>query len=97
MSDNNINNNIPNAYAVLSTLFTIVISDKLSIDRQNVVGNFLEALGQNILTVAAAQQLQQNNPNPSIKDIENLSIDDELELLKEKIRQLEEKMSKEDK
>lgn len=46
----------PNELAVLSTIVAIILSGDNSADDNNVLGNFLVAVGSIILTIAAQQQ-----------------------------------------
>lgn len=48
---------------LLAALLAIMVSDKLNEDQLNILGNFLEALGQNILLI---QAIISSNP-PSTK------------------------------
>lgn len=51
----------PKQFALLSSLIGILIIDKLDINQQNSLGNFLINVGQVILTSAAQGQLIQSN------------------------------------
>lgn len=46
----------PNEIAVLSTVVAIALSTDKSADDNNILGNFLVAVGSIILTIAAQQQ-----------------------------------------
>ncbi len=84
---------------LLAALLAIMVSDKLNEDQQNIFGNFLEALGQNILLI---QAIVSSNP-PSTKSdsfsdtqVQNLQksinmLQQDLETIKAKIAALEEK------
>ncbi|SDF85231.1 hypothetical protein [Sporomusa acidovorans] len=48
---------------LLAALLAILVADKLNEDQQNILGNFFEALGQNILLI---QAIVSSNP-PSTK------------------------------
>ncbi|MDF2880505.1 MAG: hypothetical protein K0R54_1062 [Clostridiaceae bacterium] len=56
----------PNELAILSTVVAIALSTDQSADDNNILGNFLVAVGSIILTIAAQQQTidsLQNNKN----------------------------------
>jgi len=46
----------PNELATLATIIGIVIASKLNINQQNLVGNFLDGVGQTIFIIAAQLQ-----------------------------------------
>ncbi|WP_432405458.1 hypothetical protein [Wukongibacter sp. M2B1] len=50
----------PDEFALVASLLGVGIANKLDVNEQNSIGNFLEAVGQIILTVSAQQQLQQS-------------------------------------
>ena len=64
----------PKQLAILSTVIGIALIDDLTVDQQNVLGNFLVSVGQTIFTAAAQQQLQESEESQDeIKDeIDNL-------------------------
>lgn len=82
---------------LLAALLAIIVSDKLNEDQLNILGNFLEVLGQNLLLI---QAIVSSNP-PSTKSdsssntqVQNLqkSIDmlhQDLEIMKAKLIALE--------
>ncbi|CVK20949.1 hypothetical protein [Sporomusa sphaeroides] len=84
---------------LLAALLAIIVADKLNEDQQNIFGNFLEALGQNILLI---QAIVSSNP-PSTKSysfsdtqVQNLQksinmLQQDLKTIKAKIAALEEK------
>ncbi|MCT4593084.1 MAG: hypothetical protein N4A57_02225 [Anaeromicrobium sp.] len=85
-------NAIPNAYALLAAIFAIIVSGKLDLNQQNVVGNFLQTIGQSILTINAADQ-QQGNNNSQSKGEEMYY---QLKLLKDQIQYMEDKLNEKD-
>ncbi len=54
-------NNTPIDLAILSDALAIAIAKDNSADENNVIGNFLVAVGSIILTIAAQQATQGNN------------------------------------
>lgn len=54
-------NNAPFNLAVLSDALAIAIARDNSADENNVIGNFLVAVGSIILTIAAQQAIQDSN------------------------------------
>lgn len=84
---------------LFAALLAIIVSDKLNEDQQNIFGNFLEALGQNILLI---QAIVSSNPPATKSDssadtqVQNLQksinmLQQDLETMKAKIAALEEK------
>jgi hypothetical protein len=82
---------------LLAALLAIIISDKLNEDQLNILGNFVEALGQNILLI---QAIVSSNPPSTISDsssntqVQNLQksinmLQQDLETMKAKIAALE--------
>jgi len=54
----------PSELAALATVLGLIIASKFNANQQNVIGNFLEAVGQIILTIAAqAQNIQSQAAN----------------------------------
>lgn len=49
----------PDEFALIAALLGVGIANKLDVNEQNSIGNFLESVGQTILTVSAQEQLQQ--------------------------------------
>lgn len=82
---------------LLAALLAIIVSDKLSEDQQNILGNFLEALGQNILLIQAI--VSSNPPSTEADSSSNTQVQDlqksitllhqDLEIMKAKIAALE--------
>jgi len=82
---------------LLAALLAIIVSDKLNEDQLNILGNFVESLGQNILLI---QAVVSSNP-PSTKSdsssntqVQNLQksvnmLHQDLETMKAKIAALE--------
>lgn len=82
---------------LLAALLAILVSDKLNEDQLNILGNFIEALGQNILLI---QAIISSNP-PSTKSdsssnaqVQNLQksmnmLQKDLETMKAKLAALE--------
>lgn len=90
----------PRELAILTTAIGIIISSKLNINQQNVVGNFLEGVGQIVLVIAAqAQNLQSQGKNQSGNNGSNNSsggnadLQKQIDDLKEYIKKFEENMS----
>lgn len=91
----------PRELATLSTVLGVIISAKLTINGQNVVGNFIEAVGQSILLIAAqSQNLQSqsnnqggNNGNDNTKGSNN-DLQKQIDELKEHIKEFETKLEK---
>lgn len=82
---------------LLAALLAIIISEKLNEDQLNVLGNFIEALGQNILLI---QAILSSNPPSTESDsssktqVQNLQksinmLQQDLETMKAKIAALE--------
>lgn len=56
----------PYELATLATALGVIIAKQLNTNQQNVVGNFIEAVGQSILTIAAQiQNLQSQSQSQS--------------------------------
>ena len=49
----------PDEFALIAALLGVGLANKLDVNEQNSLGNFLELIGQTILTVSAQEQLQQ--------------------------------------
>ncbi|WP_432661919.1 hypothetical protein R9X47_15245 [Wukongibacter baidiensis] len=50
----------PDEFALIAALLGVGIANKLDANEQNSIGNFLESVGQTILTISAQEQLQQS-------------------------------------
>ncbi|MCT4619919.1 MAG: hypothetical protein N4A62_11095 [Marinisporobacter sp.] len=53
----------PEQFTLLSYLVALLLVQNLDANEQNALGNFIEAVGQAILTIAAQEQLQQSQSN----------------------------------
>ena len=74
----------PVKFSLLASVLGILLIDNLSVNQQNSLGNFLENVGQNLLTAAAqAQTVQQSQQNQIRRQIQSL---------KEQIAELEEEL-----
>ncbi|MBP2637087.1 MAG: hypothetical protein H6Q72_2994 [Firmicutes bacterium] len=82
---------------LLAALLAIIIADKLNEDQLNVLGNFIEALGQNLLLI---QAIVSSNPPSTESDsfsntqVQNLQksitmLQQDIETMKAKIAALE--------
>ncbi|WP_312561952.1 hypothetical protein [Anaerospora sp.] len=82
---------------LLAALIAIIVSDKLNENQLNILGNFVEAVGQNILLI---QAIVSSSPSATDSDssantqVENLQesmnrLQQELEAMKDKIAALE--------
>ncbi|MBZ9687282.1 hypothetical protein G9F72_013190 [Clostridium estertheticum] len=90
----------PNELATLATIIGIIIASKYNINQQNVIGNFLTGVAQNILIIAAQNQNLQtqeenqcgdngnSNSNGSNKDLQK-----QIDELKEHIKKFEDNMN----
>lgn len=77
----------PTEFAFITFVLAVVIAENLDINEQNSIGNFFQALGQEILLINAQQQLLVNAQDDS-------SVCQELESLKKQIEILEKKVQK---
>jgi len=90
----------PNELAIFSTVIGVIIASKYNINQQNVVGNFLDGVGQTLFIIASqAQNLQpvagnsganngDNNSNSS-----NVELQKQIDELKAYIKKFEDKMT----
>ncbi len=63
----------PNELILVNALVSLVISDDLSADELNVLGNFIVAVGSLILTKAAELSAQQSHDNKrQLQELEEL-------------------------
>jgi hypothetical protein len=76
----------PNQFAILSTIFGLILQDDLNINQKNALGNFIVSIGQTLLTAAAQEQSQQTD------DSQNDHIHDDIEELKSQINLLKEEL-----
>ena len=51
---------------VLSAELAVLLSDNLTVDRQNTLGNFLMSVGQNIIVAAGQKALRENKKDGGI-------------------------------
>ncbi len=63
-----------NEFGIVGALVGYLLCQKLDIDEQNSLGNFLELVGQMILAIAAQNQVKQNDNNQ--QDHSNSNDDD---------------------
>jgi hypothetical protein len=89
----------PNELATLSTIIGIIIASKYNINQQNVVGNFLDGVGQTLFIIAAqAQNIQPQAGNSSTdngnsnSNGNNVDLQKQIDELKEHIKKFEENM-----
>lgn len=89
----------PGELATLATIAGVIIASKLNINGQNVVGNFIEGVGQSILIIAAqaqnlkAQQQNQASENAnSNTDGKNADLQKQIDEIKEYIKKIEKNM-----
>ncbi len=61
--------NDPIELAVLADALAVVFAAGKTADENNIIGNFLVAVGSIILTIAAAQAAQDNKDNKNNNDI----------------------------
>jgi hypothetical protein len=82
---------------LLAALLAIILSDKLNEDQLNILGNFVESVGQNILLIQAVvssdppSTTSDSSSNTQVQDLQK-SIDmlhQDLETMKAKIAALE--------
>lgn len=82
---------------LLAALIAIIVSDKLNENQLNILGNFVEAVGQNILLIQAivsSSPSTTDSDSSSTTEVENLQecvnrLQQELETMKAKIAALE--------
>lgn len=62
----------PKDLAILATAISIVISEDMSTSENNVLGNFISAIGANISTIASQQELVESleEKQKQIQDLE---------------------------
>ena len=61
----------PNQLAILAAVVAIVLTENLNLNEQNSLGNFLQTVGQSMLTVNAQQQLLEDKV-AALKELEGL-------------------------
>lgn len=74
----------PYEFTLVSTIIGFIISPSLTINEQNSLGNFFELLGQIILTI--------NAQATTLNSKKNVNIYNEIEELKNEIRNLKDKL-----
>lgn len=77
----------PEQFSLLAYIVGTLLSQNLNANEQNSLGNFVEAVGQAILTIAAQEQLQQSQDN-------NQQIYEQVELIKKQIEFLERQLKR---
>ena len=77
-------------YAVIGTILGIVISSKLSINQQNSIGNFLELVGQILLSISSQEynRLNTQNNNARYQDNNNNDLIDRLNKLEAELNKI---------
>jgi len=74
----------PIELATLATIIAVIVANKLDINGQNVVGNFIEAVGQSILLIAAqAQSIETQEQNQGENNEKGKNNDNNKELQKQ--------------
>ncbi|WP_053956742.1 hypothetical protein [Inediibacterium massiliense] len=81
----------PDTFSILATLLGLGIANGLDLNQQNSLGNFIEQLGQTILTVSAQAQSQQSQQE---QQQQNEQIQLQIEYLKKQIEYLEKQVKK---
>jgi uncharacterized FlaG/YvyC family protein len=96
----NLEDYTPNELATLSTIIGIIIASKYNINQQNVVGNFLDGVGQTLFIIASQAQNIQPQAGNSNADNENsnsnssnVDLQKQIDELKEHIKRFEENMN----
>lgn len=79
----------PDKFALIAALLGVGIAKKLDANEQNSIGNFLESVGQSILTVNAQEQLQQALRD---KKKQNEQLKMQLEILEKQMEFIKSKM-----
>ena len=74
----------PNQLALLASVLGVAIAENLNPNEQNSFGNFIQSLGQSILTISAQEELLQNK----------LDTMEQIESLKHQICKLEQEIRK---
>ncbi|MBU3144328.1 hypothetical protein [Clostridium sp. CF012] len=85
----------PNELATLATIIGIIIASKYNINQQNVVGNFLDGVGQTLFIIAAqAQNIQPQAENGnSNSNSSNDDLQKQIDELKEYIKKFEDNIN----
>lgn len=81
-----------NEQITLAAILAIILSDGLTADQLGILGNFFEALGQNLLLTQAIVPSQPAEPSPAssgqAEEPTLASLQKEIELLKAKVTEL---------
>ena len=56
-----------NEFGIIGAVIGYILCQNLDIDEQNSIGNLLELIGQMMLSIAAQNQVKQNDQNQIIK------------------------------
>ena len=72
----------------LAALLAVLIAKELNLDQMNVLGNFLQGVGQNILIIQAVASSQSQSHPPEYPD-SLVCLVKEIETLKVRVSQLE--------
>jgi hypothetical protein len=90
----------PRELATLSTIIGIMIAAKLNINQQNVVGNFLDGVGQTLFIIAAQAQnlqpqvgVQSGDNGNSNSSGSNVDLQKQIDELKKYIKRVEDNMN----
>ena len=78
----------PNELAILAALLGLLIADSLDDEGQNVVGNFIEAVGQIILTVSAQAEAIESTKREGTYE----SLDSRIKNLEDQLKSINEKL-----
>lgn len=80
----------PNELVSLALAASIIIAEKNNLGQKNVVGNFLQAVGETILLIAAQNQnIQAQEENQSVADANsNNNLQKQIDELKEYVEKL---------
>lgn len=79
----------PKQFALIAAVIGVAISDNLSVDEKNALGNFIVSIGQSILTEAAQESFLQGNNSDD-------NVGNEIEELKKELAQLKKRLDKRD-
>ena len=74
----------PTEYALVATIIGILISQNLSINEKNSLGNFIIEIGQVMLTIAAQENLMVNLNHTSVHN----DVEDKIRNLEKEINEL---------
>lgn len=87
----------PDDLVLLATIIGTLLSKDMTLDEQNLWGNFLQAIGQTILVINAKLTLEQDalqNAQEQNNNNQASNMSKEIELLKNRISQLEKELRK---